>query len=233
MGEITYRIIKQAIKKNHEFLLEYEAKQICVDYDIPTPPFDLVKDKREAVSVADRIGYPVVLKIASRQIIHKSDAGGVLLNLKNPSDVKAAYDSITENVDKYDHQAEIEGILIQKMAYPSIEIIVGALKDDVFGQTLMLGMGGIYVEIYKDVTFAIAPIDRCDAQWMLNNLKGSAILQGYRQKSLSDIESVIKVLLNVSKLVIEHSEIEQLDLNPLIVYERGVYAVDARIVLDL
>ncbi len=149
----TTKIINEAKKEGRKALLEPEAKAICMEYGIPVTKFKVALNESEAAKYADEIGYPVVLKIVSPDIIHKSDAGGVMVNLKNPAEVAAAYRKILENVRKYKAEAKIVGVLVQEMAPQSTEVIVGAIKDPQFGQTMMFGLGGIFVEILKDVSF--------------------------------------------------------------------------------
>jgi acetyl-CoA synthetase (ADP-forming) len=225
------QIIINAKAEKRKSLYEYEAKTICAEVGIPTPNFSLVTSPEKAVEISDKFGYPVVLKIMSPQIIHKSDVGGVQLNLQNSSDVKQAYKTILENVKSNNPDAVIQGILVQKMAPPSHEIIVGATIDPQFGPTIMLGMGGIYVEIYKDVTFRVAPIKKRDAIEMIDELKGMRILKGYRGQTPSDIKAVIDLILKVSDLAMNYQVINQIDLNPTLVYEKGLQVVDARIIL--
>ena len=155
----TTKIINQAKKEGRKALLETEAKTICIEYGIPVTKFNLAKNEKEAAVQADQIGYPIVLKIVSPDIIHKSDAGGVIVNLKTPAEVSIAYKKIIENVKKYKSDAKIVGVLVQEMAPQSTEVIVGAIKDPQFGQTVMFGLGGIFVELLKDVNFRVAPIN--------------------------------------------------------------------------
>jgi acyl-CoA synthetase (NDP forming) len=212
--------------------LEVEAKAICVEYHIPVTTFKLAKNKEEATEFAEQIGFPVVLKIVSPDIIHKSDAGGVKVNLKNTAEVRNAYKKILENAKKYDSVAKIVGVLVQEMAPQSTEVIVGAIKDPQFGQTLMFGLGGIFVEILKDVTFRVAPITREDAYEMIKKIKAYPLLTGYRKTPPADLDTIINVLLNASKLVMDYPEIKELDLNPIMAYETGAKTVDARIILE-
>ena len=155
----TAKIINQAKKEGRKALLENEAKTICIEYGIPVTKFNLAKNENEAAVQADQIGYPVVLKIVSPDIIHKSDAGGVIVNLKTSTEVNIAYKKIIDNAKKYKSDAKIVGVLVQEMAPQSTEVIVGAIKDPQFGQTVMFGLGGIFVELLKDVNFRIAPIN--------------------------------------------------------------------------
>ncbi|MEM2103232.1 MAG: acetate--CoA ligase family protein, partial [Candidatus Bathyarchaeia archaeon] len=167
----TSKIINQAKKEGRKALLEPEAKAICTEYGISTNKFKLAKNAKEAAKFADEIGYPIVLKIVSPDIIHKSDAGGVLVNLKTAEDVAAGYTKIIENAKNYKADAEIVGVLVLEMAPQGTEVIVGAVKDPQFGQTVMFGLGGIFVELLKDVNFRVAPITKADAKEMITQLK--------------------------------------------------------------
>lgn len=229
---VTSKIISQAQLEGRKVLLENEAKAICMEYQIPVTTFKLSKNEKEAADFAEKIGFPVVLKIVSPDIIHKSDAGGVIINLMNTIEVKNAYRKILENAKKYDRAAKIVGVLVQEMAPQSTEVIVGAIKDPQFGQTLMFGLGGIFVEILKDVTFRVAPITRKDAQEMIIKVKAYPLLTGYRKTPPADLDAIINVLMNISKLIMEYPEIKEIDLNPIMTYEKGAKTVDARIILE-
>ena len=228
----TSTIISQARREGRKALLETEAKAICMEYAIPVTTFKLAKSEEEAAEFAGQIGFPVVLKIVSPDIIHKSDAGGVMVNLKSAVEVRNAYGKILENAKKYDAAAKIVGVLVQEMAAQSTEVIVGAIKDAQFGQTLMFGLGGIFVELLKDVTFRIAPITQEDAHEMITEVKAYPLLKGYRNTPPADIDAIVNILLNTSKLVMDYPEIKELDLNPIMVYENGAKTVDARIILE-
>jgi len=173
-----------------------------------------------------------VLKIVSPDIIHKSDAGGVLLNLKNPVDVASGYSRIIENAKKYKADAKIVGVLVQEMAPQATEVIVGAIKDPQFGQTVMFGLGGIFVEILKDVNFRVAPITTEDAREMITQLKAYPLLKGYRNTPPVDIDALVEILCRTSRLVMDNPEIKELDLNPVMAYSNGAKVVDARIILE-
>jgi acyl-CoA synthetase (NDP forming) len=228
----TSKIISQVRRENRKAFLETEAKTICAEYSIPVTTFKLAKNDNEAAELAEQIGFPVVLKIVSPDIIHKSDAGGVKVNLKNAAEVRNAYTKILENAKRYDSAAKIIAVLVQEMAPQSTEVIVGAIKDPQFGQTLMFGLGGIFVEILKDVTFRIAPITREDAQEMITEVKAYPLLKGYRNTPPADIDAIITILVNTSRLVMDYPEIKELDLNPVMAYEKGAKTVDARIILE-
>lgn len=228
----TSEIISGVRREGRQALLETEAKAICMEYGIPVTVFKLAKSKEEAATFAEQIGLPVVLKIVSPDIIHKSDVGGVKVNLENTDEVKSAYGKILENAKKYDASARIEGVLVQEMAPQSTEVIVGAIKDPQFGQTLMFGLGGIFVELLKDVTFRIAPVTQEDAREMVTDVKAYPLLTGYRNTPPADLDAIVTVLQNTSKLVMDNPEIKELDLNPVMAYEKGVKTVDARIILE-
>lgn len=228
----TDKIIIQAKKEGRTALLEPEAKAICVEYDIPVTKFSLAKSEKEAVQFAEKFGFPVVLKIVSPEILHKTEAGGVKINLKTPEEVKTAYNAILEGAKKYNAKANIVGVLVQEMAPQSTEVIVGSVKDATFGQTVMFGLGGIFVEMLKDVTFRVAPLTKQDALSMITELKAYSLLKGYRNAPAVDIQAIVSTLLSVSKLVMAHPEIKELDLNPVLVYEQGVKIVDARIIVE-
>lgn len=225
-------ILNKVRNEGRKFLLEPEAKTICMEYEIPVTMFKVAKNVAEAVKFAEEIKYPVVLKIVSPNIVHKSDVGGVIINLKDAKDVQNAYKQIMDNVKKHKPNAKIIGILVQEMAPPSTEVIVGATKDPQFGPTLMFGLGGIFVEILKDVTFRIAPVTKDEAREMITEVKAYPLLKGYRNTPPADIDTIVKILLNTSRLVMEHQEIKELDLNPIMVYEKGAKTVDARIILE-
>lgn len=225
-------IFLEARKEGRSYLLEPEAKMVCMEYGIPVTRFKVALTQDEATKFADQIGYPVVLKIVSPDIIHKSDVGAVMLNLKNSTEVKEAYNKILNNVKRHKPDAKITGILVQEMAPTSTEVIVGSIKDPQFGPALMFGLGGIFVEILKDVTFRIAPITEADAKEMITEVKGYPILKGYRGQPPADTDAIVKILMNTSRLVMDHLEIKELDLNPIIVYQKGAKTVDARIIIE-
>jgi acetyl-CoA synthetase (ADP-forming) len=228
----TSSILAQVKKEGRKSLLETEAKTVCAAYGIPVTEFKLAKSEAEAARFAKDLGFPVVLKIVSPDVVHKSDVGGVAVGLKDEENVKNAVAQILKNVWKHDTKARIVGVLVQEMAPPSTEVIVGAIKDPQFGPALMFGLGGIFVEVLKDVTFRIAPITRDEAHEMITEVKAYPLLRGYRNTPPADIEAIMKILLNTSRLIMEHQEIKELDLNPIMVYEKGAKTVDARIILE-
>jgi len=226
------QIFNQVVREGRKHLLEPEAKTVCLECGIPVTKFKVAKNEAEVVKFAKEIGFPIVLKIVSPDIIHKSDVGGVIVNLKTAEDVRNAYKQILRNVKKHKADAKIVGILVQEMAPSSTEVIVGAIKDPQFGPALMFGLGGIFVEVLKDVTFRIAPITEDEAHEMITEVRAYPLLKGYRSQPPADIEAIVQILLNASKLVMKHEEIKEIDLNPIMVYEKGAKTVDARIILE-
>ena len=231
MGKVS-KIIANVLKKKRKNLLEPEAKAICQEYNIPVTNFRVARKEKEAIAFAEEIGFPVVLKIVSPDVIHKSDVGGVIVNLKVAGEVEEAYKTILANVKRHKPNANITGVLVQEMAPPSTEVIVGAIKDSQFGPSIMFGLGGIFVEVLKDVVFRIAPLTKQEATSMIAEIKAYPLLKGYRNKPPLDTDAIADIIVNTSKLVTDYQEIEELDLNPVMVYEKGAKTVDARIILE-
>jgi 4-hydroxybutyryl-CoA synthetase (ADP-forming) len=215
-------------------LLEEEGYEVLAAYGFPTPKNILVTSEEQCIRAANEIGYPVVLKIASPDIIHKSDAGGVKVGLNNNDEVQRAFRSIIENARKYRTDAKIQGILVQEMVQSGKEIILGSKKDPLFGSLIMFGLGGIYVEILKDVIFRLAPVGQEEAKRMVDSIKTVKLLKGVRGEKPSDLQSIIDNLQRLSQLVTEFPEIEEFDMNPLLVFEegKGACAVDVRMTLS-
>jgi len=228
----TEKIVAEARKEDRKALMEPEAKTICAEYGIPVTKFKVAKTEKEAVILAEKSGFPVVLKIISPDILHKSDAGGVMVNLRSQAEVKSAYNRILENAKKYKSDAKVVGVLVEEMAKQSTEVIIGAVKDPQFGPTLMFGLGGIFVELLKDVSFRVAPIGEQEAAQMIVEVKAFPLLNGYRNTPAVDVKAIVNLLVSVSRLVMNHPEIKELDLNPVMAYPEGAIAVDARIILE-
>jgi acetyl-CoA synthetase (ADP-forming) len=225
-------IIQKVLEQGRSFLLLDEAQQICNLHGIPTPKSYVAMDVDEAVLKAKGIGFPVVLKVISPQILHKSDVGGVILNVKGEEELKVEYEKLVAEVGRREPLAKVSGILVEKMMPASTELIVGGIRDRQFGPSIMFGIGGIFTEIYDDVAFRVAPIDKVDALNLIHELKGSKLLEGARGKPSLNLDSIVNVLINASNLMIEHEAIGQLDLNPVIAYPDSICAVDSRIVLE-
>jgi len=234
MKEDALKVIKDVLGKGRKELVEYEAKQVLKAYGLPVPDEKLAKTLDEALEYAKEIGYPVVLKLMSPQILHKSDARVVALNIKNEDELKKKWEEIHENAKKYRPDAEILGVLVAPMLKPGREVIIGVTEDPQFGHAIMFGLGGIFVEILKDVTFRIIPIEEKDAWAMIKSIKGYPILAGARGEPPADMEALVKMILKVSELVDDLKDyIKEMDLNPVFVYNEGEGAVvvDARIIL--
>ena len=226
-------IIDSAKKEDRFFLLEHESYEILKAYHFPVIKSFLARNKMEAAEAAQKIGFPVVLKIASPDILHKFDFGGVKLNLKNKNEVHKAYDEILENIMAKKPEAKIRGVIVEEMASQGKEIILGMNRDPQFGPILMFGLGGIYVEALEDVTFRLAPIRELTATIMIKKTKTHKILEGFRGEPAYDTEAVAECLKRLSQLVTDFEDIKELDINPLIVYEKGkgCTIVDARIII--
>ncbi len=227
-------IIRSVLNENRTFLMEHESKDLIAKYDIPVGEYKVIKDEDGAVKFSNKIGYPVVAKLMSPDIIHKTEAGVIKLNLNSDEEVRKAYNEVIKNGKNYNSEAQIEGVNIQKMIEKGIvEIIIGSMRDINFGPVLMFGLGGIFVEIFKDVSYRVCPISQDEANKMIRTIKAFPLLDGYRGQPKADNERIIDTLLKCCRLLIENPEIEQLDLNPVIVFEkgRGLMVVDARIIL--
>jgi acyl-CoA synthetase (NDP forming) len=225
-------IIDKAKNEGRTILSEVEAKEILEDAGISTARSRLATSKKEAVALAQELGFPVVLKVVSPQITHKSDVGGVKLNLNSQKEVRAAFDEIMASARQAVRDATIEGVSVQQMARPGVEVIIGMTKDPQFGPVLMFGLGGVLVEVLKDVAFRIVPLTPRDARQMIREIKGFPILEGFRGQEPADLEALEGILLRLSSFVEEHPEIEEMDLNPIFAYGDGAVAVDARIVVS-
>jgi len=220
-------LLKNKLESNQTVLTEFESKNLLKEIGIPIPEQELATTKEETLTAAKRIGYPIVLKIMAEDIVHKSDTGAVKLNIKNEDETAQAYDELM----KIPSQSE-KSISVQKMAdEPITELIIGMTTDAQFGPALMFGIGGILVELLEDVSFRIAPITEYDAREQIHEIKGFPILDGYRGKPKADIDAIVNTLLTISDLVTKYEEINEMDLNPVFIYEKGLICVDARIIL--
>ncbi len=225
-------MIKRALTEGRHNLLEPEAKAICLEYGIPTPRFELATSARNAAVCAEKLGYPVVLKVVSPEIVHKTEVGAVMVGLSSSGTVESAYRRIMENVRTSRPNARVTGVLVQKMAPESTQVIVGSVNDPQFGHTILFGLGGVFVEILEDVAFRIAPLEERDARQMIHEIKGYSVLAGYRGFPPADQDALVDLILRASRLVTENPQIDQMDLNPTMVYEHGALVVDARMLLS-
>ena len=228
----TKEILAIARQENRTVLTEIEAKQILMQSGINCTDTRLAATKEAAVELSEEFGYPVVLKVSSVDITHKSDAGGVKVNLKNKAEVENAFDEIIQSCKTAVPTAKIEGVSVQPMGKPGIEVIIGVIKDPSFGPTIMFGLGGVFVEVLKDVAFRIIPIEKSDAGDMINEIKGKKLLEGYRGQEPADVASLQQMLLKLSDFVNETPEIQEIDMNPVFAYKDGAVVVDARIILS-
>jgi acetyl-CoA synthetase (ADP-forming) len=224
--------VKKAIEEGRTSLFEFEAKELLSSVGIPVTKSVLATTVEEAVNQAKKIGFPIVCKIVSPDILHKSDAGGVKVGIKTLDETDKVFAEIISNAKRYKSDATITGVLIQEMAPQGREVIVGAIRDPQFGPALMFGLGGIFVEVLKDVAFRIAPLSEYDAKNMIKEIKGYPLLKGVRGESPIDEQALVKILLGVSKIVSSNSEISELDLNPVFAYEKGAIVADARVLLE-
>ncbi len=231
--EKTREIITKAKSEKRSFLPEPESYEILRAYGFPLPPSFFAKSLEECIDVAKKIGFPLVLKIVSPDIIHKVDVEGVKLNIEDEKHLTRAYNEIMDRVKVNRPDANIWGVLVQKMIKGGKETIIGMKRDQLFGPVIMFGIGGVYVEAMKDVSFRIAPLRELAAKKMIREIKGFKIIEGYRGEPPSDIEAVEECLMRLSQLVLDFPEIEELDINPLIVLKKGEgsLVVDARIIL--
>ena len=224
-------ILAQARQENRTVLTEIEAKQILMQSGINCTDTQLAATKEAAVELSEKFGYPVVLKVSSVDISHKSDAGGVKVNLKNKAEVEDAFDGIMQSCKAAVPTANIEGISVQPMGKPGIEVIIGVIKDPSFGPTIMFGLGGVFVEVLKDVSFRVIPIEESDAEDMINEIKGKKLLEGYRGQDPVDVACLQQMLLKLSDFVNDTPEIQEIDMNPVFAYKDGAVVVDARVIL--
>ena len=228
------RVFDSVRKQNRTNLLEEEGQEVLRAYGFPLPQSILAKTSSDAIKAAKQIGFPVVMKIASPQIIHKSDAGGVKVGVSSEQAVTEAFDTIINNAKKYNKDAEIKGVLVQEMVKGGKELIIGSKQEPGFGQVIMLGMGGIYVEVLKDVTFRLAPVTNIEADDMIDSIRTKKLLEGVRGEKPADKKKLSELIQRLSSLLIDFPEIKELDMNPVLVMEegKGCKVLDVRIGLD-
>jgi acyl-CoA synthetase (NDP forming) len=225
-------ILDKVKTERRTVLTEFESKKLLERAGIPVVETRLVRTKRETISVSKKMGFPVVLKITSPDIVHKSDSGGVKLGIANATQANRAYSEIMLSVKQRYPGAIIHGLTVQKMVPPGIQVIVGMSKDPQFGPVLMFGLGGILVELLKDVSFRIVPVTKRDAAEMIKEIKGYPLLEGYRGQEPANIAALQDIIVRVSQFVERTPEIKELDLNPIFAYRDKAVSVDARIVLE-
>ena len=225
------QIFDQTIKTDHKVITEELAKSILKNYHITVPSYALVKSSDEAVRAAKKLGFPLVMKVVSPQILHKTDVGGVKVGIDNVNDVKKTFNDMYGRLSKK-KGVHVKGILLEKMVPKGVELIVGLQNDPQFGPVIMVGLGGVLTEIFKDVSFRMLPISLSDAKSMLNELKGSEILKGFRGSKPIDINMLAKALVGIGKLGVDNAgHFDSIDFNPIVVYPQSYYVVDAKILL--
>jgi acyl-CoA synthetase (NDP forming) len=232
-GDVS-KLAEMYLSRKSGPLSESESKEILKIYGISTTAQELVNSPEEALKAAERIGYPVVLKVDSPDILHKSDAGVVKLDLKSADEIRRGYDEVMKAARGYKPEARINGVLVQEMVKGGTEVIVGVSRDEHFGQTILVGLGGIFVEVLEDVSIRILPIERPDAEAMIEEIQGRKLLEGFRGRPPGDKQALVEVLVRVGRLAYHHREkIQEMDINPLLVFEhgKGVKALDALVVL--
>lgn len=222
---------KNQISPQPRVLTEVESKELLKQAGIPVIETKLARSKKEAISIGKEIGFPIVLKISSPDVIHKSDSGGVKLGLSNPTQVSRAYSEIMSSIKQRYPKAIIQGVSVQRTAPLGVEVIIGVSQDPQFGPVIMFGLGGVLVEVLKDVSFRIVPVSKRDAQEMIREIKGYAILEGYRGQEPANISALEELIVKVSQFVEQNPQIKELDLNPVFAYKDRAIAVDARIIL--
>ncbi|MCY3880970.1 MAG: acetate--CoA ligase family protein [Chloroflexi bacterium] len=223
--------VSSARAENRTLLSEVEAKVALGDSGVPVTATTLAQTREEAAAQAEAMGYPVALKVVSPNVAHKSDVGGVVLGLEGHNEVAEGYDEIIRSVQAAQPSAVIEGVSVQEMASPGVEVIVGMTTDPQFGPVMMFGLGGIMVEVLGDVAFRLAPLGEGDARDMIDEIQGRQVLDGVRGQPPVDIAAIEAMLDRVSEFAAAHPEVAELDLNPVIASPEGAIAVDARIVL--
>ncbi|MFC2002190.1 acetate--CoA ligase family protein [Chloroflexota bacterium] len=225
-------IIDRARSETRTLLTEVESKELLGQAGISIITTKLATSREEAISISRQIGFPIVLKISSPDIMHKSDAGGVKMGMKTPKQVGKAYDQILTAINQKHPPARVQGVSVQGMARPGVEVIIGMSKDAQFGPALMFGLGGIWVEVLEDVSFRIAPLTRRDAKEMIKEIKGYPLLAGYRGQEPVNVSKLEDLLLKVSDFVEANPMVKEIDLNPIIVDSNDAIVVDARVVLE-
>ncbi|MCX8204625.1 MAG: acetate--CoA ligase family protein [Candidatus Nezhaarchaeota archaeon] len=224
-------LIEGAVAKGRSWLLEPEAKELCRLIGLATPRFKVALSLREALEAAEEIGYPVVMKVVSPDIIHKAELGGVLLGLASRRSVEEAYVKLVEGVKASLPRAEVLGVMVEEEVRPGLEVAFGFLRDPQFGPAVMFGLGGAMLELYRDVAFKLAPLSYEEARELIAETKVGRLIEGFKGGPRRDVGALIDVALKLSKLGVEEELIELVDLNPVVVYERGAVVVDAKVAI--
>ncbi|MEM3356709.1 MAG: acetate--CoA ligase family protein, partial [Candidatus Bathyarchaeia archaeon] len=225
--------MRNAALENRELLNEVEAKKLLEYYNFPVAKTYVAQTADEAAAFASKIGYPVVLKILSPQIVHKTDAGGVILDINNEAEVRNAFETIIKNVKAYNPNAEILGVTVQPMIKKrGYEIILGAKKDPLFGPVILFGMGGVGVELFKDFALGIPPLNQTLVRRMMEETKVYQLLKGYRNVPPANMKLLEEIIVQFSQMLVDFPQIKEVDINPLFIDDKEAFALDARIVID-
>lgn len=230
--EVVQDVLSEAREHGRTALSALQARTICEAYGITTPAEGLARSAQEAVRIAEEIGYPVVAKIVSPDILHKTEAGGVLVGLGSAEQVSEGYEQIVAAARRHDAGARIEGVQIQQMLDSGLEVMIGAIRDATFGPLVSFGLGGVLVEVLRDVTFRLAPVEEAQARSMLDSIRGAEVLRGVRGRPAVDAQALMRMIVAVSRLIDDFPEIAEIDLNPVLADGDGATAVDARVVLS-
>jgi acyl-CoA synthetase (NDP forming) len=230
---IDKRAVRAIIEQSREqgSMGEALTRPILDAYGIPLVAGGIAISQTQAVEIAEEIGYPVVMKINSVDILHKSDVGGIRLNLKNKAEVANAYQNMIQSIQQKLPEANLDGVLIEAMSPKGQEVIIGMKRDPGFGAMMMFGLGGIFVELFKDVSFRVAPLTQTDAYAMIENTRAGKLLTGYRGQGPADVDAVVETILRLGQLSVDFPEIMEIEINPLSVFEKGCLALDGRVIL--
>jgi acyl-CoA synthetase (NDP forming) len=231
-GDMSFQeLIDGSIADGYSVLSETDAQKILNGYGISSPATVIAKDKKDCLKAAEQLGYPVVIKIQSRQITHKSDVGGVITSIDTPEGLDEAYEKLMLNIATRCPAAIVSGVIVQKQMPKGVEVVVGGLRNQQCGPVVMFGLGGVYVEVFKDVSFRLAPLDCEEALRQIKETKAYKLLSGVRGQRAVSIDSVCKTIVDAGRIIVENEHIRELDFNPVLCYEEECIVVDARIVV--
>ncbi|MDG6988097.1 MAG: acetate--CoA ligase family protein [Nitrososphaerota archaeon] len=225
------RLLRSVLDSGRASLLEHEADLVARSYGLRVAPSGLARTEGELAPLARKLGFPLVLKIASKDVLHKSDVGGVVAGVTSLKDARSAYREILRNVRAAKPRAAVSGVLVQKMAPRGNEFVVGGSRDPQFGPAVMFGLGGVYVELFRDVSFRLAPLSKDEAFEMMKQTKSSKLMEGFRGSKPLDARAAAKAIVAVGDIMADHPDIDSVDVNPLFVYPHGVLAVDVRVMV--
>ena len=231
MNEEIKNILDEVKKENRSILTYEESRRIMELTGITLNEMRIAKDVEDAISKANEIGFPIVLKIVSEDVLHKSDAGGVKVGIKSSDELRSSFEEMLNSIKQTYPNAEIAGVSVEEMV-EGVELLIGTNTDAQFGKMIALGIGGVFVEVYKDVSFRLIPITSDDVKEMILEIKGNKLLEGYRGNPVVDKQELASLVLKISKLIEEFPDIYEMDLNPVVATADGLKAIDARIILE-